>query len=124
MRHCQRHFQIENLKFLGDDTGSSSNPFKRLAAKNADSTWVKTETEVKSEKSEEKNLAPDATSEDDKKEILTGEEEEKNVLQINAKLFQVSKIYINFKILIFFTLLISSTKQISNILNVGVEFYE
>ena len=66
------------LKFLGDDTGSSSNPFKRLAAKNADSTWVKTETEVKSEKSEEKNVAPDATSEDDQKEILTGEEEEKN----------------------------------------------
>ena len=90
-----------NLKFLGDDTGSSSNPFKRLAAKNADSTWVKTETEVKSEKSEEKTSVPDATSEDDKKEILTGEEEEKNVLQINAKLFQVCKIYINFKILIF-----------------------
>jgi len=75
----------------GDDTGSSSNPFKRLAAKNADSTWVKTETEVKSEKSEEKNSVPDATSEDDKKEILTGEEEEKNVLQINAKLFQFDK---------------------------------
>ena len=96
MRHCQCHFQIEKLNFLGDDTSGSSNPFKRLAAKNADSTWVKTETEVKSEKSEEKNSVPDATSEDDKKEILTGEEEEKNVLQINAKLFQVCKLSIDF----------------------------
>ena len=72
----------------GDEATSSSNPFKRLAS-NTDSTWVKAETkEVKSEPEKEKDTEENTTDEE-KKEILTGEEEEKNVLQLNAKLFQV-----------------------------------
>lgn len=72
-----------------DDTVATSNPFKRLAD-TTESNWSglkKEKTEIKTEPVEEKPDNPEKTDEK-KPEILTGEEEEKNVLQITSKLFQ------------------------------------
>ena len=65
----------------------NSNPFGRIA--NTESTWAKPEpTPVKTEPETGGEEKTDST--DSKAEIITGEEEEKNVLQLNAKLFQVN----------------------------------
>lgn len=69
-----------------EGSASNTNTFGRIAK--TEPSWVKPEP-VKTEPTEpEEGEAVDVK---EAKEILTGEEEEKNVLQINAKLYQFDK---------------------------------